>query len=132
MVEFFIDEGCTEKLIELRFDDSYVEDIYGGVLENVVEIGTVVYKIIYAKNFDSDMIVISKVESDSPFVSTIIDKPRLGTGEVTPIRVTFSPTIDEIDKINNITDEETKKQAKEKLLKGSIKVSQYRIITSDI
>jgi hypothetical protein len=127
MVEFFKNLECSEPLNELRFDDSYVEDIYGGVLENVIEVGTEVKKTIYAKNSDSDMVIIKSITSESPFVTMVVENPRLENGMTTPIHITFRPTLDELQKLDNISDPSEKKSAKEKLLKGNIKLSLYRV-----
>ena len=112
----------------LKFDESKVIDLYGGVLENVVEVGTTISKVIYAKNTDSDIVIIKKIEIDSPFITAVPEKARLTINEVTPVTIILKPTLEGIQAVESITDPTEKQMAKEKLLKGNINITLYKII----
>lgn len=127
MVDFYTNVDCTELLQVLKFNESYVEDLYGGILDNVVEVGTAVAKTIYAKNNDADVVLIKKIEIDSPFITAVPEKARLGMNEVTPITVILKPTLEGIQSIESISDPTEKQNAKEKLLRGNIRIKLYRI-----
>jgi hypothetical protein len=127
MVNFYTNPECTELLQELRFDDSYIEDIYGGMLQNVVEVGTVVTKDIYIKNSDADMVVVQGIEIDSPFITAVVENPRLSNGEISKVTTVLKPTLEEIQRVESIVDPIEKLAAKQKLLKGKINLKLYRI-----
>ena len=127
-MNFYSDPECTQILQVLKFDDSYVEDIYNGVLNNVVEIGTTVTKKIYAKNTNADMVVIKRIDIESPFITAVPEKSRLSINEVTPITVIFKPTLEGINVVEDIENPEEKQAAKERLLKGNIKIILYRVM----
>lgn len=127
MVEFYKDPECTERLTELKLDDSYIEDVYGGVLDNVVEVGTTITKTVYVKNPDADMVVVRGINSVSPFVSAVLESARLGTGEITPLHITFRPTVDELKKLEGIEDMGERRERKERLLNGDITLDISRV-----
>jgi hypothetical protein len=127
MVDFYTNIDCTELLQVLKFDESYVEDLYGGILDNVVEVGTAVAKTIYAKNNDADMVLIKGIEIDSPFITAVPEKVKLGLNEITPIIVVLKPTLEGIQFVEAIADPAEKQIAKEKLLRGNIRLKLYRI-----
>lgn len=128
MVTFYEDEKCTKRLSRFTLEESYIEDMFGGVISNVVEVGTTVEKVIYIKNEEADTVVIKDISSESPFMSLVPENVVLEPGQVTALRVTFSPTKEEIEKLNKIKDEQKREARKRKLLRSDIKVQLARVI----
>jgi len=127
MVEMYKDSECTERMLELRFDDSYVEDMYGNKIDNVVEVGTEVRKKFYVKNPDADGVAIREITAESPFITIVVQNAQLKRGEVTPAEAIFKPTsniLRELDEIENLGERQKKK---EQLLRGNIKFKVYRM-----
>lgn len=126
-MEFYKDPECTERLTELQFEESYVEDIYGSSLENTVQVGDSVSKIIYLYNNELVPVAIRSISSESPFLSFAVENAQLKSGEVTPLHVTFKPTVEVLKELEEMSDPTEKAERKRQLLQGKLKVESYRV-----
>lgn len=128
MVKFYKDEQCTEPLDRLTFDESYIQDIYGGVLENVVEVGKKISKTIYMKNDSALRIVVNNVTTKSPLIGVIVGTARLNPNSVTPVTVLFEPTMEAIQGLVDIKDAEEREQKKKDMLSSDIEVEVFYVL----
>lgn len=128
MVKFYKDEQCIEPLDKLTFEENYIQDIYGGVLENVVEVGKKISKTIYMKNDSGLQAVVRNAVTKSPLMGVIVGTARLNPNSVTPVTVVFEPTMDAIQRLVDITDPEERELQKKNLLSSDIEVEVYYVL----
>lgn len=128
-LEFYLDEACENKMEVLTLEESFIEDMYGGRINNVVEVGKAVNKTIYLKNNDNEGIAIRSVDTGSPFMQIVPHNTQLGPGETTPALITFEAEESLIKELDSIEDPAKREARKRELLRPKITFETYRIFS---
>jgi len=128
-MKFYKDEECTEEVSELNLEESYVQDVYGGILENAMIVGTEIHKTLYLKNTTDNVVTVDEIVPSSPFVQATLDNVQLEPGQIATVQIVFSPQEDALRELEAIEETEQRIAKRKELLNCSIRmlITEYMI-----
>jgi len=121
-MKFYKDEECTEEVSELNLEESYVQDVYGGILENAMIVGTEIHKTLYLKNTTDNVVTVDEIIPSSPFVQATLDNVQLEPGQIATVQIVFSPQEEALRELDSIEETEERLSKRDELLNCSIKL----------